>query len=82
MQIPVLLGKLAVPFLNSRRILEKGTFFIGVFRKLSILFCIKPEYPGAQKLSDAPAFFIFRKFLFFGTIGVRKSCGASKKGTG
>lgn len=37
-------------------------FFIGVFRNYQLYFAIKPECPGAYKLSDAPAF-CFQKFI-------------------
>ena len=38
MQTPVLLGRLAVPFLNSLRILEKGTAFLLEFSESYQLF--------------------------------------------
>ena len=46
---------------NSR----KGhRFFIGVFRKLSIYFLGQAGVSGSLTLSDAPAFFVFRKLSF------------------
>ena len=72
MQTPVLLGKLAVPFLDSWRILEKGTVFLLEFSgNYQFCFAIKPEYPGAYRLSDAPAFLFSEIYHLGGLRGVR-----------
>ena len=72
MQTPVLSDKLAVPFLNSRRILEKGTVFLLEFSEnYQFCFAIKPECPGAYRLSDAPAFLFSEIYHLGGLMGVR-----------
>ena len=84
-----------LPYLNSDNYSFDGAFFefrvnsgkghrfyYEVFRKLSIYFHRQAGVSGSFSLSDAPAFFVFRKFLFYGLIGVNKSCAVSKKGTG
>ena len=72
MYTSMLLGKYAVPFLNSWRILEKGTVFLLEFSEnYQLYFAIKPECPRAYRLSDAPAFLFSETYHLGGLIGVR-----------
>ena len=61
-----------MPFLNSQRILEKGTaFFIKFSENYQFIFEIKPGYPGAQLLPDAPAFLFSERET---RLGIYKFC--------
>ena len=63
---------LAVPFLNSQRILEKGTALLLEFSEsYQFYFAIKPECPGARRFSDASAFLFSEIYHLGGLIGVR-----------
>ena len=51
-------------FLNSQRILEKGTAFLFSFQKIINLFYRQAGVSGSFMLSDAPAFLFSESFYF------------------